>query len=142
MSATRPRAGSAASRPRRWPNTSRSARSSFRHDETRHEALTGVVVEFAQYAWAVAKYRERRGDRIADAQIVRLTRAAEVTLLASASKRPEKSGPYKSLTLLLGILIFAILCGVFYAMVIKAKGGSAENDSRPVPGKRSKEGAR
>lgn len=95
-----------------------------------HDVLLGVVAEFDQFAWAASKYRERTGDAIALAQLARIARAAEATMLASASARPEKASPYKSLTLLLGVFVFVILAGVFYAMVIQAK---TENQPPPPP---------
>ncbi len=97
-------------------------------DAAAHDELLRLTTLHGCYSWAVSRYREVRGeagppfreigdarDPVAERQLDRLRRAAEVALLTTASPRPDK-GPssYASAKLILGIVIMLILVGLAY----------------------------
>src|SRR5207248_3313610 len=70
------------------------------------------------YAWAAGRYRTRGRDPIALRQLERLRRAAEVTLLAGATARPDPATrPYRAVIGVLAILIAVIVIGLVYAAI-------------------------
>jgi hypothetical protein len=87
-------------------------------NQARHDALRALAVDNGQLKWLASKYRERKGDAIADAQLVKITNAAMVTMLATGSAKREKeagSSPYKRALLwmfLLGVLMVLGLIAV------------------------------
>ena len=84
-------------------------------DPVRHEELLQQVAAHNGYAWAAGRYRARGRDPIADRQLDRLRRAAEATLLASATVRRETTRPYRVTRGVLGFLIAVIAAGLLYA---------------------------
>ncbi len=94
-----------------------------------HDALLQVVAEHSTYAWAAARYREiaraRPGDSIAPKRLDRLRRAAEATMMASASVRADKTPkPYRATVMVLAILLAVLAAGLVYMLV-------AENSPTP-----------
>ncbi|HEX3766615.1 MAG TPA: hypothetical protein VHW23_48305 [Kofleriaceae bacterium] len=105
-------------------------------DPTRHDELLQQVAAHSCYAWAAARYRARRRDPVAERQLDRLRRAAEATLLAGATVRPDTTaGPYRATLGVLAILIAAIVIGVVYATLIRGPSGAVDpaGPSAPVP---------
>ncbi len=91
-------------------------------DPARHDELLRVVAAHDRYAWAASQYRARNDDEIARRQLDRLRRAAEATLLAGATVRPEvASAPYRATRAVLILLIAAVVVGLIYAMVIRTR---------------------
>ena len=86
-------------------------------DPKRHEAFLGLVAQHDCFAWAAARYKERAGDAIADAQIVKLRNAATATMLATATAKGKTTGkPYQAtIVLFIALMIFAVL-GLVYVM--------------------------
>lgn len=97
-------------------------------DAAAHDELLRLTTLHGCYSWAVSRYREVRGeagpafreigdarDPVAERQLDRLRRAAEVALLTTAAPRRDK-GPssYASAKLLLGIVVLLILVGLAY----------------------------
>lgn len=111
-------------------------------DPAQHDELLRLVVTNNVYAWAAGRYRTRGGDPIAQRQLERLRRAAEITMFASATVRPEaKRASYRSLTSVLVVLIIVIAAGLLYAMVIHVSGrarrppaAQSSDDRSPPPG--------
>ena len=100
-------------------------------DSARHDELLRLVGQHDSYAWAAARYREQLratpGDPIATAQLDRVRRAAEVTLMANAATRQAKQpAPYRATFAILGILILMIIAGLVYAM-------ARDDDDTPAP---------
>jgi hypothetical protein len=90
-------------------------------DTARHDELLRVVAVHDSYAWAAGRYRTR-GDDVAGRQLDRLRRAAEATLLAGATARPDVSiAPYRATRGVLMVLIVALVVGLVYAMVIRTR---------------------
>lgn len=90
-------------------------------DPARHDEVLQQVAAHRCYAWAAACYRARGRDPIAERQLDRLRRAAEATLLASATARPDAAPrPYRATAGVLAILIVAVLVGLVYATVLHA----------------------
>ena len=104
-------------------------------DAAAHDELLRLVVANNGYAWAAGRYRTRERDAIAEHQLERLRRAAEVTLLVSATARPDAATkPYRAATSVLAILIVLIVAGLVYATVIRDRGGrSAPAAGHPPP---------
>jgi hypothetical protein len=93
-------------------------------DAAGHDELLRLIAQHDAYAWGAAKYREvsrtRPDDAIAERQVERLRRAAEVTMLAGASRRVDKTPrPYRAVTAVLVMLVIAAVAGVLYAMVLR-----------------------
>jgi len=98
-------------------------------DTAAHDELLRLTTLHGCYAWVAARYREVRGDAgppfretgdvrdaIAERQLDRIRRAAEVALLTSGTGRPEKgSKAYQSTKLMLGLVIVLIIVGLLYA---------------------------
>jgi hypothetical protein len=107
-------------------------------DPASHDEVLRLVAVHSCYAWAAARYRTRRGDPLAARQLDRLRRAAEATLLASATARPDPAArPYRATAGVLAILVVAILVGLIYARAARTPTGSpsAAVPARPlVPG--------
>ncbi|HET9627623.1 MAG TPA: hypothetical protein VFP84_39975 [Kofleriaceae bacterium] len=90
------------------------------HDEARHEAVFQLAAAHNAYAWVARGYRARGKDPIAARQLARLLRAAEATLLAGATARPDKaSAPYRAATGVLVALVIVIAAGLVYAVVVR-----------------------
>jgi len=103
------------------------------HDAAAHDELLRLVVANNCYAWAAGRYRTRDRDAIAERQLERFRRAAEVTLLASATARPDSaSTPYRSATTVLAILIIMIAAGLVYATVARDRGAPASALPQPT----------
>lgn len=102
-------------------------------DPAVHDELLRLVVTNNCYAWAAGRYRTREpADPVAQRQLERLRRAAEVTLLASAAVRPDAgSRPYRSVGSVLAVLVVVIVAGLLYATVIRGRG--AQPTARPLP---------
>lgn len=101
-------------------------------EPARHDELLRVVALHDSYAWAAGRYRTRRDD-LAVRQLERLRRAAEATLLATASARPDAStAPYRATRGVLMVLIVAVVVGLVYAMVIRSRGAPAPAQAVPV----------
>jgi uncharacterized Zn finger protein (UPF0148 family) len=102
-------------------------------DAARHDELLRLVATHDAYAWAAGRYRTRGGDVIARRQLDRLRRAAEATLLASATARPDAAArPYRATRRVLAVLIVMIAAGAVYATVVRVQASSA--GPRSIPG--------
>lgn len=102
-------------------------------DAARHDELLRLVASHRCYAWAAGRYRTRKSDETAVRQLERLRRAAEATLLASATARDQAAArPYRASTGVLAILIVAILVGLVYALVLRQP-ALAPSRTLPVP---------
>lgn len=101
-------------------------------DAARHDQLLQLVVTHNAYAWAAGRYRTRGRDAIALRQLDRLGRAAEATLLASATARPDAvAKPYRATTGVLATFIVVIAVGLWYAMVVRDH--PLPSSTRPIP---------
>jgi len=101
-------------------------------DPARHDELLRVVAANDSYAWAAGRYRTRKDD-VSQRQLERLRRAAEATLLASASARPDASTqPYRATRGVLIILVVAVVIGLVYAMVIRTRGPASRDLAAPA----------
>ena len=105
------------------------ARTTLRWNEpAAHDELMQLVAAHNCYAWAAGRYRTRGPNAVAQRQLERLRRAAEATLLASATARADApSRPYRATRGVLAILILAVVVGLVYATVIR------DNPMRPIP---------
>lgn len=89
-------------------------------EPARHDEVMRLVAQHDAYAWAAARYRTRAGDAIGDRQLEKVRRAAEVTMLSSASSRPDGAQkPYRALTTVMVLLIVAAIGGLMYATVVR-----------------------
>jgi uncharacterized Zn finger protein (UPF0148 family) len=105
------------------------------NDAAVHDELLRLVVANNGYAWAAGRYRTRERDAVAERQLERLRRAAEVTLLVSATARPDpQTKPYRAATSVLAILIVLIVAGLVYATAIRDRGAPAPGHPPPAMG--------
>jgi uncharacterized Zn finger protein (UPF0148 family) len=100
-------------------------------DPVPHEELFRLVTKHQSFAWAAARYRDagraHKTDTIAERQLDRVRRAAEVTLFVSGTPRADapSAKPYRSTIAILGVLVVAIAMGLVYAMVFHTDHGDA-----------------
>jgi hypothetical protein len=88
-------------------------------DPVRHDAVFAAVVQHNGFAWAAARYKERAGDAIADAQLERLRKAATATLLATATARDDRHAtPYRKVMVWFAVLVVMLLLGLVFARVV------------------------
>ncbi len=101
-------------------------------DTTAHDELIRLVTQNSAYAWAAAKYRDRTDD-IGKAQLDRVRKAAEVTMMHAATVRPAKKGPspYRSVALLLAVLVALAIAGLVYTMAVRNRHPTATPPSTP-----------
>jgi hypothetical protein len=86
-------------------------------DPVQHDELFRLIAVHGCYAWGARCYRTR-SDAVAARQLERLQRAAEVTMLAGATVRPDPAArPYRAAVGVLAILIVMIVAGLFYAAI-------------------------
>ncbi|MEJ7598117.1 MAG: hypothetical protein WKG01_09435 [Kofleriaceae bacterium] len=99
-----------------------------------HDELLRLVTQHDAYAWVAECYRTRGGDPISVRQLERVRRAAEVTLLATATPRAEeRAKPYRAATAVLVMLIVAAVVGLLFAML--RGGGVAPTNGTVTPAK-------
>jgi ribosomal protein L40E len=90
-----------------------------------HDELLQLAHSLDAYPWLAAKYRTRVDDPVSDAQLGRIRKAMEVTLLASATPRPDKaSAKYRGLIVIVALVALA---SVLLYLVIRAR------DTTPDP---------
>jgi len=95
-------------------------------EPARHDAVVQQAAAHRSFAWAASRYRTRGDDPIAERQLDRLRRAAEATLLASATVRPDAAtAPYRASTGVLAVLILVVVVGLVYATVLRRPSGAA-----------------
>ena len=105
-------------------------------DDAAHEAFVRAVTAAMAYPWAALRYRDalrlRPDDAVAAAQLARLARMAEATLMASASRKPEaKARPYRAaVAMLIAILVLAVIAVAYAVVTTRQRGGS---EVRAVP---------
>ena len=104
-------------------------------DPARHDELMRLVAANNCYAWAAGRYRTRpTDDPIARRQLERVRRAAEATMLASATVREKAQPmPYRATTAVLAMMIIAIVAGLFYALVIRDDDAPAAKPTAAEP---------
>jgi hypothetical protein len=94
-------------------------------DPKTHDELLQLAHTLDAYPWLAAKYRTRAGDPVGDAQLGRIRKAIEVTLLASATPRPDKASvKYRGL---IAIIALVALASILLYLVIRAR------DTGPEP---------
>ncbi len=109
-------------------------------EPARHDEVLRLVGQHDTYAWAAARYRDRQralpDDAVAKAQLDRLRRAAEATMMANAATRQAKTPePYRGTIAILGLLIILIIAGFVYAISRGGDGEDGRSDPTP-PGQR------
>jgi len=98
----------------------------------RHQAFLALVAQHNCFAWAAARYKERAGDAIADAQLDKLRRAAMATMLATATahKRPEKT-PYRStMVVLISLVLLAVFGLICLKLILDSRPPAVTNPAR------------
>jgi hypothetical protein len=96
-------------------------------DARAHDDLLQLAHTLDAYPWLAAKYRARTpgDDALAQERLARIQKAMEVTLLASATPKPDKAGmKYRGL---IAILALVVLAAVLLYVVIKMR------DTGPEP---------
>ncbi|MDQ3337933.1 MAG: hypothetical protein M4D80_22450 [Myxococcota bacterium] len=109
-------------------------------DKAHHDEVLRLVTQHDTYAWAAARYRDRLrakpDDAVATAQLERVRRAAEATMMANAASRKVKTPePYRATMAILALLIIMIVAGLVYAMSRTGDADEGRRDPTP-PGQR------
>ncbi|MDX2094184.1 MAG: hypothetical protein SFX73_40510 [Kofleriaceae bacterium] len=90
-----------------------------------HDALFALTAQHRVYAWTAARYREARAARppgAADPHLERMRKAAEATLLVTATQRDSRKQPYMSSFIVLALVAFMIVVGMMFAMYMRGRG--------------------
>jgi hypothetical protein len=87
-------------------------------DPAAHEEVMRLVAQHDAFAWAANRYRTKAGDPIADKQLERIRKSAEITMMSSAFARPKDpaKNPYRATVAMLVTLVLLIAAGLVYAM--------------------------
>lgn len=98
-------------------------------NQARHDALLALAVEAGAFKWVASKYRERKGDAIADAQLAKIGTAAMATMFATATAKREReaTSPYKRA--LLWMLVLAVL--MVFGLIAAKLMATAHHAPRP-----------
>lgn len=107
-------------------------------DQNQHDELLRLVTQHDAFAWAAARYREEYertpDDAIAAQQLERVRRAAEVTLLSTATRRPEATtNSYRSTRAVLAVLIVSAVALLIYGWLANRTPPSDPNEVSPAP---------
>jgi hypothetical protein len=107
------------------------------NDAARHDELLRLVHVYDCYAWAAGRYRDvhrlRPDDKMASRMVERIRKAAEATMMASASVRAETGPkPYRATVAVLAMLIVALIAMLLYAILFR-KSPDAPSAEQPAP---------
>jgi hypothetical protein len=106
------------------------------NEPQRHDQLLRIVSQFSCYAWVAGRYRDekqaREGDTIADTQLDRVRRTAEIALLATASARPVKTKkPYHAMIAIVLALFVVVAAGLVYVAIRSSSSPQGPTVSQP-----------
>jgi hypothetical protein len=88
-------------------------------NQTRHDALMVLAVEHKELKFVATKYREKKGDPIADAQLGKITSAALATMLVgSGKKEKDPASSYKRALIWLVVLGLMLVLGLIAAKLM------------------------
>jgi len=90
-------------------------------DSARHDAVRTLAVEHGELKWLASKYREKKGDPVADAQLAKIASVAMATMLAreTATKRgADLDAPYKRALVWLVVMLVMVILGLFAAKLM------------------------
>ncbi|HEY1548846.1 MAG TPA: hypothetical protein VGG28_13545 [Kofleriaceae bacterium] len=91
-------------------------------DQTRHDALLGLVAKHDCYAWAAVQYKARGDDPIAARQLERIRKALFATMMLTASRKPDAGKlPFKGSILVLAIVVILSVVGMLYLQFRQAR---------------------
>jgi hypothetical protein len=94
-------------------------------DPAGHDALFTLTAQHQVYAWTAARYREARAGKpagSADPHLERMRKAAEATLLVTATNRETRKQPYLSSFIVLALVGFMIVLGMLLAVYMRGRG--------------------
>ncbi len=99
-----------------------------------HDELFRLTALHTCHAWTAARYRtawQARGGTGLDPHLERMRKAAEVTLLTTATARPEAAPPYRSARLTLIALVILLVIGAVAAVFLGGQARSNAPAGRP-----------
>lgn len=104
----------------------------------RHDTLLTLAARHEAYGWTAKQYqtrlKENAGDVVAQQQIVRLRKAAELTLYATAAQRaPATKTPFKATIALIMIMIFLIIAALLVTYVLRGDKMKQRRPGAPAP---------
>ena len=107
------------------------------NDAARHDELLRLVHVYDCYAWAAGKYRDvhrlKPDDKMASRQVDRLRKAAEVTMMASATAKADNGPrPYRATVGVLAMLVVALVAMLLYAVLFRGS-PSPPSAEQPQP---------
>jgi hypothetical protein len=116
-------------------------------DASAHDALFSLTTAHKVFAWTAARYREAGAPPPAStapyrettesrpgaaAYLERVRKAAEATLLVSATPRGEHRHPYMSSLLVLAVLALMVIVGLMLAMFMHGRNSASEPPTAPT----------
>ncbi len=96
-------------------------------DPALHDELFRLTTIHTCHAWTAARYRtewQARGGTGLDPHLERMRKAAEATLLTTATARPAAATPYRSARLTLIVLVVLIMIGTAVFLGVQARSNS------------------
>lgn len=81
-------------------------------EQAAHDKLLGLVAQTSSFKWAATQYKQRAGDPVAEAQLERIRKAAIATMFATGARKREPPTPYRSVMILLVVLLFMMVLGL------------------------------
>lgn len=104
----------------------------------RHDTLLTLAAKHEAYGWTAKQYQTRlkanADDAVAQQQITRLRKAAELTLYATAAQREDKTKtPFKATIAMIMIMVFLIIAALLVAYVLRGKKMQQRHPSAPSP---------
>ena len=90
-------------------------------DQARHDALRALAVEQGELKWLATKYREKKGDPMADAQLAKIASVAMATFMAretAAKHGADTNAPYKRALMWIGVLVIMLVMGLVAAKLM------------------------
>ncbi|MBS1123797.1 MAG: hypothetical protein H6Q90_6025 [Deltaproteobacteria bacterium] len=100
-------------------------------EPARHDEVIRLVAQHDAYAWAAARYRTRTGDPIGDRQLERVRKAAEVTLYATQTRRPDRK-PGLLTAMIILLIIVAVVALLMYTKQISSEAEDARGPAPPA----------
>ena len=87
-------------------------------DKAAHDKLLALVAQTDSFAWAAARYKQRAGDPVADAQLERIRKSAIATMFAKGARPRDPGPPYKRTMMIFGVLLVMMVLGLIAVKLI------------------------
>lgn len=104
-------------------------------DPAAHDEVLRLAGVHDSFAWVAGRYCTRPEDKIRDAQLERLRKAAEVTMYATAAQRPEKASQrYRGLAII--VVMIALASALLY-LIVRMRANDEPKPTAPTTEKKT-----